>query len=261
MTIDEPSPAQPPKLSARRRIERAINRGLGRFGIKLVRQGRTQTIGGRRMSEAQLLRAARARGLSPGACLEELFGRPGRAEEIVAWMHAAGALDPRLATVCEIGPGSGLYIQLVRARLQPMRYEIYEIAPQRAAYLERRYPVIAQPTDGETLTATETGSIDLVHAHGVFVTTPFLTNCAYFEEIARVTAPGGWVCFDIVTKDCLDPDTLEAWIESPLRYLSLHSRAHIDRFFERHGFELVDTMEMPLLVQGRARYFVFRKSA
>lgn len=247
------------RLPWRRRIERTINRGLGRFGIKLVRRGRAPTIGGRRMSDAGLLRAARARGLSPGACLEEMFGSSGRAERIMARMEAAGALHSGVASICEIGPGSGLYIEAVLARLRPQCYEIYEIEPERAAFLERQYPVTARPTDGETLAATESGTIDLVHAHGVFVTLPFLTNCAYFNEIARVTAPGGRVCFDIVTEDCLDPDTLQSWMNSPLRYLSLHSRAQIDRFFKAQGFDLVDTFDMPLLVQGRARYFVFRK--
>lgn len=258
MTLDTRGAAGP-ELPWRRRIERAVNRGLGHFGIKLVRRVPTPTIGGRRMSDADLLRAARARGLSPGACLEEMFGRPGRAEQIVARMAGAGALDSGVASVCEIGPGSGLYIEAVLARLRPERYEIYEIEPERTAFLERQYPVTARPADGESLAATESGAIDLVHAHGVFVTLPFLTNCAYFEEIARVTAPGGWVCFDIVTEDCLDPDALDAWISSPLRYLSLHSRAQIDRFFAGRGLDLVDAFDMPLLVQGRARYFIFRK--
>ena len=246
-------------MRALRQIERIVNGLLGWFGIKVVRRGRAPTIGGRRMSDEAVIRRARSRGLSPGEYLEELFDQQGRAERIIERVRRAGALSEAISAVCEIGPGSGLYIEKVLERVSPRRYEVYEIAQNRADYLGRRYPVVVQRADGETLSATATGSIDLVHAHGVFVTLPFLTNCSYFSEIARVMAPGGHVVFDVITDACLDPDSIDSWMATPLRYLSLHSHDHLTRYFAERGFSLIDEFAMPLLVHGTSRYFIFRR--
>ena len=243
----------------RQALERAANGALSPLGIRIVRHGRAPTIGGRRLSDDRVIADAGRQGISPGELLERLFAKPGRAQEIVDRMIAGGALSRLPGSVLEIGAGSGVFIEAVRRRAVATRYEVYEIEANRAAYLARAFPIVAQPTDGETLGATATGSIDLVHAHGVFVTLQFLTTCSYFREIARVTAPGGFVAFDVMTESCLDEPEIQSWLASRLRYPSLLSRGYVLDFFTRRGFVLVNEFVTPLLVRGRSLYLIFRR--
>jgi predicted TPR repeat methyltransferase len=101
--------------------------------------------------------------------------------------------------------------------------------------------------------------MDLVHAHGVFVTLDFLTSCSYFREIERVIAPGGHVVFDIMSEDCLDDTVVDSWLNTPLRYPSLHSRDYVIQFFSKRGFSMVDEFVTPLLVHGSSRYLILRR--
>jgi SAM-dependent methyltransferase len=239
-------------------IGRVANGVLEPFGVRVVREG-PQTIGGRRLSDRSVIVHARRRGMSPGEFLEEMFGQQGRAEQISRRMIACGALSTNVSTVCEIGAGSGLYIQQVARHVRAARYDIYEIVPSRAQFLARSFGVLAQPTDGETLRATPDRSVDLLHAHGVFVTLDFLTSCSYFREMARVVAPGGHVVFDVITEECLDGPAIDSWLNTRLRYPTLHCREYLMRFFTAHGFALVDEFVMPLLVHGGSRYLIFRR--
>lgn len=248
-------------MVVRRLVERTANGLLSPLGVRVVRNGRAPTIGGQRMSDEHVIAEARRRGISPGDLLEQLFNKPGRAKDIVDRMAAAGALAGPLRTVVEIGAGSGIYIQQLLTHGLVDRYEVYEFERNRANYLARAFPVIAHPTDGETLRATASRSADLVHAHGVFVTLDFLTSCSYFREMARVIAPGGHVVFDVITEHCLDEAAVDSWLATPLRYPSMLSRGYVVGFFERHGFELVQEFPMPLLVHGRSSYLVFRSAS
>lgn len=240
-------------------LERAVNGLLEPLGVRLMRRGGPPTIGGRRLSDADVIAQAHARGISAGDYLEDLFGKKGRAAEIIRRMRDAGALSPSVSVVCEIGAGSGLYIPYVLRHAPVERYEIYEIIQGRADYLAKEFPVVlARPTDGESLRGTAARSIDLVQAHGVFVTLDFLTSCSYFREIERVIAPGGHAVFDVMTEDCFDEAAIDAWLGTRLRYPSLHSRDYVSRYFTSRGFVVVDEFTLPLLVHGTSRYLVLR---
>jgi len=245
-------------MKIKRLFHRTINRLLAPAGIMIVR-ATPQTIGGQSISDEQAIAEAQRRGISAGLYLEELFGKIGRAQKIIDRMRTDGAFSEDLNVVCEIGPGSGLYIEKVLEITTPDHYEVYEIAENRAKFLAREYPVISQPTDGFTLTHTPSGTVQLVHAHGVFVALQFLTSYSYFKEIVRVTAPEGYAVFDIISEDCLDEDTVDLWLNSNLRYPSFLSKKYVIDFFNRHGFHLVDDFRLPLLVQGDSCYLVFKR--
>ena len=245
-------------MQVKRLFHRTINRLLAPAGIKIVRVT-SPTIGGQPISDEQAIAEAQRRGISAGLYLEELFGKIGRAQKIIDRMKTVGALSEDLSVVCEIGPGSGLYIEKVLGIASPDRYEIYEIARNRAKFLAREHPVISQPTDGCTLTHTPSATVQLVHAHGVFVALQFLTSYSYFKEIVRVTAPEGYAVFDIISEDCLDEDTVDLWLNSNLRYPSFLSKKYVIDFFNQHGFHLVDDFKLPLLVQGDSCYLVFKR--
>jgi len=247
-------------MRVKRLLNRSIKKLLAAAGLAIVRTA-PQTIGGQPISDAHAIAEAQRRGISAGLYLEELFGKFGRAQMIIDRMKTVGAFSEDLNVVCEIGPGSGVYIEKILEIATPDRYEIYEIAENRAEFLAREYPVISQPTDGFTLTHTPSGTVQLVHAHGVFVALQFLTSYSYFKEIVRVTAPEGYAVFDIISEDCLDEDTVDLWLNSNLRYPSFLSKKYVIDFFNRHSFHLVDDFRLPLLVQGDSRYLVFKRES
>ena len=246
-------------MRLRRTIARGLNTLLAPARLQLVRTP-IPTVGGRPMSDEDVIREARRLGLSVGDYLEQLFGRTGRAAGIIARMRDLGAIPDDLQSVCEIGAGSGMYVERVLKLATPTLYEVYEIEANRARFLAAEYPIVVQPTDGETLRSTESGSMQLVHSHGVFVALAFLTSVSYFREIQRVTAPGGYAVFDILCEDCLDGPTVDDWLASNLRYPSMLAKSYVVDLFERQGFRLVDDFREPLLVLGDARYLVFQKS-
>lgn len=163
--------------------------------------------------------------------------------------------------MCEIGPGSGRYIQALLEIASPSRYEICEIEAHRARWLTRTYPVVIVPTNGEGLPGTPDASVSLVHAHGVFASLKVISCFAYFAEFARITAPGGHVVLDVIDEECLSDDEVDAWLATPLRYVNVLSKPQLVRYFGARGFSLVDEFREPLMVFGRSLYLVFKKSS
>ena len=92
--------------------------------------------------------------------------------------------------------------------LSPDRHEVYQTASDWLPWLSKLPNVVLQDCDGHTLSRTPDGSVDLVHAHKLFVYCEFFTTVGYLEEMARVVRPGGAVAFDIVTEECLDDETV-----------------------------------------------------
>ena len=127
---------------------------------------------------------------------------------------ALGVFEKPINTVLEIGPGSGRYLEKTLAHCTPERYEIYETSAPWAAYLQQNYNVILRPTDGRYLSSTPDHSVDLVQAHKVFSSIPSLPTFGYWKEMSRVCRAGGFVVFDILTETCLEPATLNKWIDS-----------------------------------------------
>ena len=244
----------------------AINRLLARTGFVITRAAPSQAeswrsrIGGPYRTDREVIALARRRGLSVGDYIEEEWGSPGRARQIVQRLQAMGAVPPGLQSVCEIGPGSGKYIEALLEIASPPHYEIYEIERARARWLSRTYPVIARPTDGERLSATADASIQLVHAHGVFASLKTVSCLASFKEFGRVTRPGGHVAFDIISEECLSEVDVDAWLRTRLRYVNFMSKPFLIDYFERHGFSLIGDFRFPLMIFGHSVYLVFTKT-
>ena len=148
--------------------------------------------------------AARKAGLSIADYVDIKYNVEGATQKSVDRMADCGVFSAPIQTVVEIGPGSGRYLDKILRRCDPSRYEIYETAKPWADYLKEQYGVIQQPADGRSLSATPDASADFVQAHKVFVTTTFLTTCAYWLEMLRVSRQDAHIVFDIVTEDCMD---------------------------------------------------------
>jgi SAM-dependent methyltransferase len=164
----------------------------------------------------ETLNGAKAAGLGVGDYIERTYcpGAVSPAEFTVMQMAELGVFDPAPERICEIGPGSGRYLQRVYSRAHPYHYEIYETASEWRNWLVKEQIVVAKPCDGRTLSGTETGSIDLVHTHKLFPGLPFLVTLSYLREMARIAKPGGWVVFDILTEENFTPDRLQAWLDA-----------------------------------------------
>jgi hypothetical protein len=243
----------------------AVNRMLASTGFVIARAAPSQfeswraRIGGPYRTDRQVIALARARGLSVGDYIEHEWGSPGRSRAIVQRIREMGAVPAELQSVCEIGPGSGKYIERVLELASPPRYEIYETEARRARWLARTYPVIVQPAGGERLSATADRSIQLVHAHGVFASLKTITCLAYFKEFARIVVPGGYVVFDVISEECLGDDDVSAWLKTELRYVNFLSKPFVIDYCGRLGLSLAGQFRWPLMIFGHSVYLVFTK--
>jgi hypothetical protein len=246
----------------------ALNRAVAPFGVKIVRRSDRNEdahdwsdIASYIPFEATLDAAERA-GLSLGDYIDSVMnGIPGATQATIEQMAALGVFAGPIETIVEIGPGSGRYVEKTLAACTPLRYEIYETAAIWGSYVAKKYKAIFQPTDGKSLAATATGSVDLLQAHKVFSAIPFLTTARYWLEMFRVMRPGGRVVFDIMTEPCMSPTLVTSWISSGRgagTYPALIPRVVVVDFFESHGFRTVGSFIVPM-GPGKTEMFVFRK--
>ncbi|MFE3447093.1 class I SAM-dependent methyltransferase [Nocardia sp. NPDC059180] len=203
--------------------------------------------------------AALAAGLPVGEYIDREFNVPGSTQDTIDRMAALGVFDRPIARVCELGPGSGRYLEKVIATCSPRSYEIYETAAPWRDWLVDTYHVTAQPTDGHTLAATADRSVDLVHSHKVLNGLKILDTCRYLDEIARVAAPGGAVVFDVLTERSLDEATLRRWLDSGAGYVtSMMSERFAVDFFARRGFAFLGDF-FATSMPGKTHYLVFER--
>ena len=204
--MDGSEPGWPSRLTS------AVRAVVRRTGFDIVRSSNYRGGVDDFIPFEPTVRAARAAGLSIGDYIDEVMnGTPGATTSTIDRLEELGVFADDPATLLEIGPGSGRYLEKTLRVCSPRRYEIYETAAPWRDHLVESYQVVAQPTEGSSLTPTRDGSVDLVLAHKVFNTVTFLLATRYFLEMARVTRPGGWIVFDAMTDTCLDPDTVRAW--------------------------------------------------
>ena len=244
------------------RVGRSVNTVLRRAGVELVPAGRHNWED----QEAYIpleatLKAAADAGLSVGDYIDTVMNKtPGATQATIDGMTRLGVFDKKGGMVVEIGPGSGRYLEKVMRAAAPYRYEIYETAEPWAVHLARTYGVTWQPTNGYTLDSTPTASVDLVHAHKVFNSINFMPTCCLWQEMVRVTRPGGHCVFDIMTERCLSAAMISRWAASGMRagsYPAAVPRGPVIEFFEKASFSLVGSFIGPL-GPGTTEVFVFR---
>jgi SAM-dependent methyltransferase len=236
-----------------------VNAGLRPFNIQVVR-GRSADPAARSfISARKTVAAAERSGLSVGEYVDATFSQPGTTGATVEAMIRIGDLVPdRVQRVCEIGPGTGRYLEKVVEALHPEYYEIYETADDWVSYLRKFPGLIVRECDARTLKDTETGSVDLVHAQKVFVYLEFWASAGYLAEMARVVRPGGVVAFDIVTEECVDEETLEGWLRSGTIFHPMPKEWTVS-FLGRRGLEFLGS-QLIRLTDGSSELMVFRRA-
>jgi len=206
----------------------------------------------------ETIQAARSAGQTVPEYVASLWGEVGVTEAVVGQLAACGALEP-CARVVEIGPGTGRYLAPVLERVRPAQYDSYELDDGWAEYLTATHGVTRQETDGESLPGTPDASCGLVQAHNVFVYLKPLVAFRYFQEMARVCAPGGFLVFDYYPDEEISEETLLSWLEHPERYPVLLSQRRVNAFFEKLGFRRVHAFPNRCY-RGVASYEVYRKA-
>jgi len=235
-----------------------VNKLLRPLGVQVVK-GRTTDPGIKSfLSARKTIAAARRSGLSVGDYIDRNHAEAGATAATVDAMLRLSGLPAPVERVCEIGPGSGRYAAKVIGELQPRVYEAYETATDWLPHLRTLPNLVTQPTDGHSLASTDSDSVDLVHAHKVFVYVPFATTVGYLREMARVVRPGGAVAFDVVTEDCLDEPTLDSWVAHGTIFLPIPRAWVIDYLAER-GLSLQGSFSAAM-TGGRTELLVFRRT-
>lgn len=205
--------------------------------------------------------AASKRGLSVGDYLEMIWDERGNRQIIVDELRKIGVFNRNIKNICEIGTGAGLCAEKIAKIWKPERYESYEPDKDWANWLAEKYNIISHDADGKSLCYTQTSSIDLVLANGVFVYLPFLTAYRYFQEIVRVINNEGYVVFDILSEDCFDDETIKSWIESNQSYPCLLCKKYVINFFIKHNFVLIGEFFNSKFGAGKSHYLIFNKDS
>jgi hypothetical protein len=249
------------QIRAQRLVRKVLSPAFGVAGLELASRKRKRTIE-EFIPLQETLVGAKVAGLSVGDYIDEKHNNPGATQQTIEQIAKLGVFENQIDTICEIGPGSGRYLEKIAQCCRPGYYEIYETAQDWRNWLTETYQVVPQPCDRISLAHTPSQSIDLAHSHKLFVGLPFLLTCSYLAEMARVVRDGGWVIFDVLTEDCWDEKNLSAWFSAqawdwdwtpavmPRRYLS--------DYLSRLGLSLVTSFFIPLW-PGRTEVFVFRK--
>lgn len=204
---------------------------------------------------------AKEAGLSVGDYIDAKHNKPGATQETIDKMSSFGVFAGKIERVCEIGPGSGRYLDKVIQKCHPSYYEIYETARVWEQWLLQQYSLTAQPTDGKSLSHTPSASIDLVHAHKVLPGQSSLVSCRYLKEMARVTQTGGKIVFDIVTEECFDEATLNDWLATSRRYTSypcLMPKQFTINFLQQHHCQFINSFLVPMK-PGKTECMIFVK--
>jgi len=222
--------------SADYRVE--FDRALARHGYALTRTG------GGYLDATTTIRAAREAGLT----LQEFVHRhdsehkKGRTDRIAN--RIAALFDPRLPiAVAEIGTGTGMYMERLCKASNCVDYHIFETDPGWQEYartkLSAHAPTSVHNCDGMTLKELNNRTIDLVHAHGVFVYTPSLVTLGYLAEAARVLRVGGKLYFDCYLDTNFGPQALQNWMASEWRFPVITASKILFDFLERNRLKIV----------------------
>jgi len=246
-------------MSALATARGGVNRVLRPFGVQIIRGHSSDPAIQPFLSARKTLAAARRAGMSVEDYIDRYSAAPGATVETVDALLRLADFREKVERVCEIGAGSGRYAARVIISEYPDTYEIYETAGDWLPRLRSLPNVVLQPADGHTLSATPSGSVDLVHAHKVFVYLPLVVTIGYLDEMARVVRPGGIVAFDVVNEDCLDDQMTKNWVSSGATLYGMISRSWLLERLAQHGLSLVGSHFVPLS-GGRTELLVFRRA-
>ena len=242
-------------------MKKIINLILGLLNLKLVNTNNLTSNSNNLgyISATETVKNANKEGLTVCNYVEKMWNQVGETVKIIDSMEKYGAFEYTNPAICEIGAGTGRYMEKVIDKSNPAKYESYETAKDWSDWLQNTYPIISHPTDGFSLKFTSDKSIDIIHAHGVFVYLKFLDNIRYFNEMKRVIKPNGIIIFDCYTEECMTAELLNNWLQSQHNFPVVLPNDYIISYFENFNFKLVGNF-FNTHGQGKSKYFVFKRT-
>lgn len=241
----------------------ALNRLLKPLGYTLAKIDNADGY----IDAAVTVAEARKAGLSVCDYRESREDHPqkrGRRNRIISAMQNAGVFE-NAKTVCEIGAGTGMYLEKVAELAKPKAYEVYETHKGWVQFLQTEYGgradfnLVCRPADGYSLSSTGDGTCDLVHAHGVFVYITMLHSLRYLKECVRVCKAGGHIVFDCYPDNVFASlDAAEGWISQGYFFPVVIPRALLDSFARENGLSLIANFP-EIHGGGSVEYFIWRK--
>lgn len=242
-------------------IKNQINSVLRLLNLRLIKANHIKNISSDLgyISAKETVKSAQKEGLSVCDYVEKMWDQEGETQKVIDNMEKFGVFQNANPTICEIGAGTGRYMEIVIEKCNPKRYESYETAADWAGWLEKEYNIISRESDGCSLKSTDENSIDLIHSHGVFVYLPFLDSLRYFKEIDRVSSKNAIIVFDCITEDCLDNKSLNKWLKSDYNFPRILPEKYIFDFFPNNQYKLIGNFFTPY-GQGKSKYFVFKRT-
>ncbi|MFJ7921360.1 class I SAM-dependent methyltransferase [Lysinibacillus fusiformis] len=171
--------------------------------------------------------------------LESLGNKVGRTKRVLD--KISEVIDWNLVeSVCEIGPGSGIFTRrVIEAQPNLSNYMIYEPDVAWVEWIVKNFDVTRRIANGASLEFEEDQTMSLVHAHAVFVYLNPIDCFAYFREMIRVTKSGGYIIFDFLALEGLDSNAIDGWLISGHRFPQFISERVIREFFIVNGALLI----------------------
>lgn len=171
-------------------------------------------------------------------------------------------LDDSQSTICEIGPGTGKFMEKFIQKYKPKKYEFYEINKDLAQYLEETYDndyceVKRLDSDGMSLKKTPSESISMVFAGNVWPILEYTKTYSYWLEMIRVCESGGYIVFDTCTEDTYTEDVLSNQ-NCAVNEWRCYPKSIIEKTFGSRGLQLIDRTEIEYGNHVKTLY-VFRK--
>jgi hypothetical protein len=243
-------------------MKRFIKKIFNLFGFDIVRTSASlKKSKSNYISCEEIVNSANLAGLSICDYVEKIWNQQGSTQAVVDEMTRSGCFE-NLDIICEIGPGTGRYIEKIKQLDQEQKklekYIIYETAEDWAEWLEDNYGLVRRDADGKSLKYELKNSCNLVHAHGVFVYLPFLQAFEYFLEMMRICTINGYIVFDFYTDEHFSTDIINTWLTSPERYPVILPRNTVIQYFNQFGFRLIHEFDNKH-GHSYSHYVIFKK--
>ncbi len=204
---------------------------------------------------------ATRKGMDLGGWYEKRLNQVGRTDTVTdAIMNTISI--PEGGTFCEIGPGTGRYMQKFIEKARPQKYEFYEVQKKLAEYLVKALnynfcEVIAREADGYSLKDTHSCSQDVIFANSVWPIIKYSNIYQYFLEMIRVCKVGGYVIFDAYTEDSYTERILNDKNCLLNEWRLLPNRMIMDIFISRK-MKLEHKFEFPY-INFMGSWYIFKK--
>lgn len=247
------------KLLISRFIKKIINNLINKAGYSLVRNGLGY------INAKEIVQMAKIKNLSVCDYLESLNTdkkKIGRRNRIISKMEGLG-LFSNAKNICEIGAGTGMYLEKIIEKAPVQKYEIYETDNDWKKYLNIEYKnkinqLIIYNADGVSLGQTKSNTIDIVHAHAVFVYLPIIDIYNYLKECVRVCRNGGAIVFDVISDNEFNIKVAENWSNLHYKFAVITPDAFILDFIKKNNLVLLSSFN-EIYAGSYSKYYILQK--